>query len=392
MYRSYKVRLFPTPKQSKQLNDQLTGCRFVWNYLLELKESRYINSKKFLGKYEMINEITYLKKHYSWLKNVSISSMQQECIDLYGAYMFFFSGNVRHPQFKKKKSRKQSFPLSKDAGYVYFFDKKYAQIPKIGRILYKTNLNVPIGKNVKLINPRIRYVQSSKKWILTFSLECDSQASELSNDSMGIDLGVKKLAVVAIGDKQLVFGNINKSKRMKRLERKKKHILKSIVRKCLHNTELDTIAKGSEWKDSRQVDKYWQMYREICAKQTNIRQNYIHHITRQLVDMCPSRIVIEDLNVLGMLKNKYLSEAVNKQNFGEFRRQIIYKAEEKEIPVVLADRYFPSSKLCSCCGYKNKSLKLKDREWTCPNCGTHHDRDYNAAINLMNYTETQYNS
>lgn len=205
---------------------------------------------------------------------------------------------------------------------------------------------------------------------------------------MGIDLGVKELATVAVGDKKLVFYNINKSKRMRSLEKKKKHIKRAINRKYRTFNGCGTPKKGHRWNKSKNIEKYEQILREIETKQANIRKNYIHQATRQLVNMLPKRVVMEDLNVKGLLKNRHLSKAIFEQNFYFFIQTMQYKCEEYGIEFVLADRWYPSSKICSNCGHKKVDLKLKDRVYVCPVCGLEIDRDYNAAKNLMNYTNS----
>ena len=394
IYKTIDIRLFPTPEQEELMRKHNGACRFVWNKMLDLQETHYQSgNKNFLGGYKFASIVTEMRKQpeYSWMKEVAVHSLKITCSELGDAYMLFFNKTHGKPRKKTKKKSKISFPLRTDPNATYFLDNNYFVCPKIGRIKYKTKEKVPIGRKKSghnpICKPRIRYVNSSKKWILTFVYECENQVPELTGESMGIDLGIKELAVVAIGDKKLVFHNINKSKRVKALEKKRKHIKRAIDRKYRTYNGFGTPEKGQTWKKSKNIEKYEQILREIEAKISNIRKNYRHHVTKQLVNMLPARIVMENLNVRGMMKNKHLSKAILEQGFFVFKQTVIDKCKEYGIEFIQADRYFPSSKLCSCCGYKNKNLKLKDREWMCPNCGTHHDRDYNAAINLMNYTE-----
>lgn len=168
-----------------------------------------------------------------------------------------------------------------------------------------------------------------------------------------------------------------------------KHIKRVIARKYnAFNIEKELYIKGAVWNKSKNIEKYEQILREIEAKQSNIRKNYIHQITRQLVNVLPERVVMEDLNVSGMLKNRHLSKSISEQNFYFFIQTMQYKCEEYGIEFVLADRFYPSSKICSNCGHKKVDLKLKDRIYVCPVCGLEIDRDYNAAKNLMNYTNS----
>lgn len=387
MYKTYTVRLLPDLKQEELMYKHVNACRFMWNYMLELQNSRYKHGRKSLSAFDMMNEITFMKKQceFEWLKEVSNHSLQNICKDLDKAFKMFFNKTHGKPKYKSKKKNNISFPIRQDKNATYFVNENYIQIPKLKNVKYKTNYN--FTRETKLLNPRIQYIKSSKKWILTFAIECDSQTPKLSNESMGIDLGVKEQAIVAFGDRKIIFHNINKSKRMRQLERKKKHIKKTISRKYKTFNGKGTMDKGEHREKSKSIEEYEQILREIEYKIANIRHNHIHQITRQLINMLPKRVVMEDLNVSGMKKNKHLSKAISEQNFYFFIQCMKYKCEEYGIEFIRADRYYPSSKICSNCGHKKVDLKLSDRIYICPVCGLEIDRDYNAAINLKNYNK-----
>lgn len=198
---------------------------------------------------------------------------------------------------------------------------------------------------------------------------------------MGIDLGVKELAVVAFDEESLVFHNINKSKKMKNLSKKLKHLQRGISRKYEDNRV------GQKYKKTNNIMKEEMKLRKMHARIVNIRNNYIHQTTHSLVSLLPKRVVMEDLNVRGLMKNKHLSKAIQEQSFYEFIRQMKYKCEWRGIEFVQADRFYPSSKTCSTCGHVKSDLKLKDRTYICNECGTVIDRDYNAAVNLSRYVD-----
>lgn len=390
LYRRYTVRLFPTPEQEELMWKHVHACRFVWNHMIVLQQARYeLRKKSPMTRFMMSKEITLMlqQEEFGWLKEVSRSSLDTICKRLSDSYENFFNRNYKKPKLKSRKKSKATFPIRYDRSY--FYDKNCFVCPSIGHIKCATNHTVEIGRDTCLLSPFILYIPASKKWILSVVIKREKQTKKLTDKSMGIDLGVKDLAVVAVGEKKLVFGNINKSKRMRLLEKKKKHIKRAIDRKYRTYNGFGTPKKGQIWKKSKNIEKYEQMLREIETKMSNIRHNYIHQITRQLVNMLPERVVMEDLNIVDMLKNKHLSKMISEQNFYFFIQCMKYKCEEYGIEFIQVDRFYPSSKLCSCCGHKNKFLKLKDREWTCPVCGERHDRDYNAAINLMNYTENK---
>ena len=196
---------------------------------------------------------------------------------------------------------------------------------------------------------------------------------------MGIDLGIKDLAIVAYGDEKIVFHNINKSKRMRQLTEQVKYTQRAMSRKYEANKQ------GNKYVKTNNIIKLEACLKKQYARIANIRLNYIHQTTHILVSKLPCRVVMEDLNVMGMMKNGHLAHAVQEQNFYEFRRQMQYKCERYGIPFILADRFYPSSKTCSCCGHIKRDLKLSDRTYVCSECGLTIDRDYNAAINLSKY-------
>lgn len=375
MIKAYKVRLFPTEEQMEKIWQNIGASRFVWNYMLELQNKRYKDGEKHLGHFDMVKVLTELKKQdeYAWLKDADSKNANITCKDLDGAFKKFFKKQGGYPKFKSKKKSKASYPTNYER--VDFYD-NYVQLPKLGRVKYKSEYDMPLGKDAcKFTNPRIS-VTTKGKVILSFGMEYEPPKIKLNDYDMGIDLGIKDLAVVACGDNQVIYHNFNKSREMKQLTRKLKHLQRNVARKYRTN--------GS-WEKTNNIKKEEKKIKELSEHIANKRLNYIHHMTRELVNMKPKRIVIEDLNVSGMMKNKHLSKAVQQASFYEIRRQIEYKSEWMGIEVVLADRFFPSSKTCHKCGYVHKGLRLKDRTYVCPECGYAEDRDINAAMNLRDY-------
>ena len=232
-----------------------------------------------------------------------------------------------------------------------------------------------IPTDCKYVNPRIKY--DGINWYITVGIEDESHIGLPSNDGIGIDLGIKDLAICSDNNKHQ---NINKTQKVKKLEKRKRRLQRSISRRYEKNK------KGVSYCKTSNIVKSEKELLKINHRLTNIRQSYLHQITSEIIKREPSFICIEDLNVSGIMKNKHLSKAVQQQCFYEFRRQIEYKAEWNNIPVIIADRFFPSSKLCSCCGNIKKDLKLSDRIYRC-NCGNVIDRDYQAALNLKRYGE-----
>jgi putative transposase len=398
MIQGYKIRLFPTIEQETKLWEHVNASRFIWNYGLALCEERFKNKEKFLGKLKLRDILCKLKyqEEFSWLKGVSNHTVSNIAFDLYEAYSRFFDiqkqgkkfsdikikkfarlnkklttyDMLGHPKFKCKDKTESKFPVRQDAVY---FKNSFVQIEKIGKIKYQTNYNLLQGRDYKFSNPRIRFEYN--KWTLSFGIESENQAEELNDFSMGIDLGIKELAVVAVSDEMIKIKNINKTKRVKVLKHKLKHVSKVISRKYHTNGNYDK---------SKRIIKLEEIQAKIHYKLSNIRKNHTHQNTHKLVEMKPKRVVMEDLNVSGMMKNRHLSKAIQEQTLYEFIRQMKYKCEKKGIEFVQVDRFYPSSKTCSQCGNIKKDLKLKDRIYKCE-CGLEIDRDYNASLNLMRF-------
>ena len=377
MIKAFKVRIYPTKEQEALMWKHINCCRYVWNYMLALQEESYTNGEKHLSRFDMIKLLTLLKKDgtHDWLYEVSSTSLQIICSDLSDAFSRVFNKTARQPRFKSKKKAKPSFGINSQN--FYFKTESLLKVEKIGDVRYKTDFNFQIGRGFKFSNPRISY--KNNKWMLPFGMECENQAPCLTDKKVGIDLGIKELAVVAIDDEQLVFHNINKSKKMRTLNRQLKHTQRAISRKY----EANKV--GKKFVKTRNIERLEDKLRKLRARISDIRENYIHQTTHKIVSMLPSQVTMEDLNVSGMMKNQHLSKAISEQCFYEFIRQMRYKCAWNGIEFVQANRFYPSSKTCSHCGSIKQDLKLSDRTFVCSDCGFTIDRDYNAAINLMRY-------
>lgn len=376
MIKSFRIRIYPTKEQELLIKKHIGTCRFIYNYMLAEHDRIYKESGKIMSDYEMCNLLTPLKKQeeYIWLQEISNHSLQHICRDLNEAYKNFFQGICKYPRFKKKKEGKETYPVRSD---YFFFKDDGVKIEKLGTVKYKTDYSFPIGKGYKFRNPRISIDRG--KYILSFGMNCENQAKELTNKRMGIDLGVKELAVVAFGDEMYVYHNINKSKAIKDITKRLKHIQRSISRKY----EANKI--GNKYIKTNNIRKAENEMRRLYRRISNIRLNYLHQTTHELVSKLPKTIVMENLNVRGLMKNRNLSKAIQEQCFYEFTRQMKYKCAQYGIEFIQLPRFYPSSKMCSSCGAIKSDLKLSDRTYICVECGTVIDRDYNAAINMMNY-------
>ena len=383
MIKSIKVRLNPNNKQLTKLF-QYAGCdRFAYNWAISREQDNYKQGNKFLSDSELRKEFTQLKKQseYQWLNEVSNNVTKQAIKDACNTYKRFFKGQCKYPKFKSKKHSTPSF--YQDNIKIQFTDthvkvesfsmSKKQNKQKLNWIKLCEKGRIPT--DCKYMNPRFTY--DGLYWYVSVGIEVNDNTTLPSNEGIGIDLGIKDLAICSDGN---TYKNINKTQTVKKLEKKKRRLQRSISRKYEENK------KGASYCKTSNIIKSEKELLKLNHRLTNIRQNYLHQTSAKIVKREPSFICIEDLNVSGMMKNKHLSKAVQQQGFYEFRRQIEYKTMWNNIPVVIADRFFPSSKLCSCCGSIKKDLKLSDRIYKCE-CGNVIDRDYQAALNLKQYGE-----
>ena len=377
MIKSHKIRIYPTKEQEELIHKTIGCTRFVYNYFLQKTIDDYENGIKYPGKFGF--DLKSLKEEYEWLYEVSGYSEQQTLLHLDAAFKNFFRRvkKKQTPGFPKFKSKKKSKPsYSTRVGEI---QNKHLRIDKLGLVKYKTDFQLPLGRDFKLVNPVISYHRATNKYFISFGIEVENQNNILNDYSVGIDLGIKELAVIAYDDNSKFYHNINKSKKMKNLERRLKTLQRSISRKYEANKQ------GKKFVKTKNIEKAELELLKIYNKISNIRDNYIHQTTTEIIKLYPKRVVMEDLNVTGMMKNRYLSKSIQQQNFNKFINYMKYKCEFNNIEFIQVDRFYPSSKTCSCCGSINKHLKLKDRTFICPDCGSKIDRDLNAAINLSNY-------
>lgn len=368
MILSKKVRLYPSELQEKKLLQSVGTARFIYNWTLARQEENYKNGGKFISDGVLRKELTQLKKlELSWLNEVSNNVSKQAVKDACNAYKRFFKGLSDKPRFKSKRKSKKSF--YNDNVKLKVKKGKLVNIEKVGWI--KTNEQLPIG--VKYSNPRISH--DNKYWYISVGIEQEEIKEELTDVSLGVDLGLKDLAICSDGT---VYKNINKTYIVRKIEKRLKRLQKQVSRKYEQNK------KGKEFVKTKNIIKLEKQIQQVHRRLANIRNNYLHQTTASIVKTKPYRVVIEDLNVKGMMKNKHLSDSIRKQGFYEFKRQLEYKCKFRGIELVVADRFYPSSKTCSQCGEINKDLKLKDRVYNC-SCGLSIDRDLNASINLSNY-------
>ncbi len=369
MIKTFKVELAPNDKQCSLLHQAAGTARWAYNWALAKEKENYEATGKFLFDGELRRQLTQLKKtDFPWLNKYSNNVTKQAIKDCSIALKNFFRKNAEFPTFKSKHKTRPSFyhdPIKLK------MSETHVQLEKIGRIRLKERGRIPLDATYQ--NPRITC--DNGRWFIGAAVDVEQEVSIETSEPIGIDLGVKDLAIVSDGQ---VFKNINKSKRMKQLQKRVKRLQRRASRH--YSKEV-----GNRCKKSRGLLKLEKEVRSVNKKIRDQHTNHIHQMTRKLVKTKPEFIVIENLNVSGMLKNHCLARAIQDQRLGEVRRQLEYKCNWYGVRLIVVNRFYPSSKLCSDCGHKKPDLKLSDRVYRCIECGNVMDRDLNAAVNLMQY-------
>lgn len=382
-----KIKLKPTKEQEVLFWKSAGVARWAYNYFLSENENHYSEYLKGNRNTKTIKECD-VRKHINnvlkktthiWLNEVGSNVMKQAVKDADLARKRWFEGISNKPRFKSRHKSKISFYVNYESlkrmnngfkGEKIGFVKTYQQLPKL-------------KKGEKYSNPRISY--DGKNWFLSIGYNKEFEEVKLTGESLGIDVGIKELAVCSNNS---FYKNINKSKKVKCLEKRLKREQRKLSRKLESNIASYRKNRKPIYKtplrDMKNIHKQNQVIRNLYKKLNDIRNNHLHQCSNEIVKTKPSRIVMEHLNVKGMMKNKHLSKAIAGQKLYELKRQIQYKCKKYGIKFVEADKWFPSSKICSYCGQIKKDLKLKDRTFIC-SCGFKMDRDLNASINLANY-------
>ena len=385
--RTFKVRLYPTKEQEKQMFFQAGCARHVYNWCLAFQKSRYEDEN--IPKKEKFIPAKGLSKHFTAYKNQEGNKWLKDCdcMVLVIAYTdactsfknFFKRPEVGYPKFKSRNRTTPSFAPNYQAVKI---NENTVRLPKIGEIKLARKGYIPYEESemypkIKYVNPRVTY--NGIYWSISVGLREVKEKPELNPTSLGIDLGIKDLAICSDGT---VYKNINKTAHVRKLEKKLKRMQRQVSRKYEMNRQ------GKKYHKTNNIIKLEKQILKLQHRIADIRNNYRHTMTHQIVEKKPQRIVIEDLNVRGMMKNKHLSKAIGQQGFNEIKNQLTYKCDDYGIELVVADSFYPSSQSCSLCGYiriGKERLKLKDRTFICPECGHTMDRDLNASINLAQY-------
>ncbi len=383
MVKAIKVMLIPNNVQQTKLFQYAGASRFAYNWALAREKENYEKGGRFIPDTELRKEFTRLRNsdEYAWLLNVSNNVTKQAIKDACSAYKNFFKGLQRYPRFKAKKKSMPKF--YQDNIKIQFRDthvkfegfsfSRKANKQKLNWVKLAEHGRIPT--DAKYRNPRVSF--DGLNWWISVCVEFPDCRDRSNHDGIGIDLGIKDLAICSDGN---TYKNINKSQTVKRLEKCKRRLQRSVSRKYEHNK------KGGSYCKTNNIVKKEKLLLKVNHRLANIRKDYLNQTTSEIVNRKPRFICIEDLNVSGMIKNRHLSKAVQNQGFFEFRKQLEYKCNDRGIQLIVADRFYPSSKRCSCCGKIKKDLRLSDRTYKCE-CGNVIDRDFQASLNLKAYGE-----
>lgn len=370
--------LLPNNKQRTKLFQCFGVNRFAYNWALNRQQENYKNGGKFISAFDLQKEFVQLKSlpEYSWLNQYSSVVPEMAIIDACNAYKNFFRGNSKFPKFKSKEKSRPSFYVH---GNKIEFTDTHVKLMKLSDSTRKNRRKLnwvklaEVGRiptNCKYSNPRVTF-DGINFW-LSVVIGVEDSTEIPTNEGIGIDLGVKDLAICSDGH---VYRNINKTKEVKRLEKKKRRLQRKLSKKYATN-------KHEKTKNILKLEKE---LLKLNHRLSNIRQNYIHQVTAEIINRKPMFISLEDLNVSGMMKNRHLAKAIQEQSFYSFKETLSYKAKLNNIQIIEVPRFYPSSKTCSVCGTVKSDLKLSDRVFICPECGNKMDRDLNASMNLKNY-------
>ena len=379
LLKSFKTEINPSEEQKVKIRKTIGTCRFIYNFYLAHNKELHENGKKFMSsnKFRVWLNNEYVPKHpeYSWIKEAYSKAVTQAVNNGQTAFTRFFNHKSAFPRFKKKGKSNVKMYFVKNNPKDCLCERHRINIPSLGWVRIKEKGYIPTTKDGYLIKSGHVSIKADRYYVSVLIEIPDNRIANNSNEGIGIDLGLKDFAVVSNGTS---YKNINKSAKLKKLEKQLIREQRSLSRK------YENVKKGGPTQRAN-IQKQRLKVQKLHHRIDNIRTDYINKTIAEIVKTKPSYITIEDLNVSGMMKNKHLSKAVASQKFYEFRTKLQAKCNEHGIELRVVDRWFPSSKTCHCCGAIKKDLKLSDRTFTC-DCGYIEDRDFNAALNLRDAT------
>lgn len=375
MLKSFKTEINPTAEQITKINKIIGTCRFIYNFYIAHNRELYENGEKLMsGRVFSVwlnNEYLPNNPDKMWIKDVYTKAVAKSMEDGYTAFTRFFNNKSKFPRFKKKNKSDVKMYFVKNNKTDCLSERHRIKVPTLGWVRLKEKGYIPTSKDGFVIISGTISCKAGRYYISVL-VDIQKQDTEVDSDfGVGIDLGLKNLAICSNGS---IYHNINKTNNVRKVENKLKREQRKLSRKVI------SIKRGESTQKNfvKQKLKVQKLYQRL----TNIRTDYLNKTINSIVKTKPSYIVIEDLNVSGMMKNRHLSKAVVQQKFFEFRSKLVNKCKEIGIELRVVDRFYPSSKTCHGCGHVKRDLKLSDRTYRCSECGYTEDRDINASLNL----------
>ena len=374
LLKSFKTEINPTAEQKIRINKTIGTCRYIYNFYIDYNKALHDKGEKFMtGKSFSVwlnNEYIPDNPDKAWIKEVSSKAIKKSIEDGCTAFTRFFKHQSAFPNFKKKGKSDAKMYFVKNNPNDCKCERHRLNIPTLGWVRIKEKGYIPTTKDGWKIKSGTVSIKAGRYYVSVLVEVPDIKIANNSNDGIGIDLGLKDLAIVSNGQ---TYKNINKSARLRKLEKQLRREQRRLSRKYENLKEGEATYRNIQ----KQKIKVQKLYHKI----NNIRTDYINKTIAEIVKTKPSYITIEDLNVSGMMKNRHLSKAVASQKFYEFRTRLKAKCHDNGIELRVVDRWYPSSRMCHCCGNIKKDLKLSDRIYRC-DCGYIEDRDFNASLNL----------
>ena len=358
MHKTFKYRIYPNKAQQVLLQATFGCCRFVYNKTLDIRKTAYETDKTQLSKFDCINRMTALKDEYTWLRAVPAVCLVQSVDNMDKAYQNFFKSGNGYPKFKTKHRSRKSCRFPGQRSEV-LQDISCLKLSKLGLVKYKKDREF-VGSLHHIVITQESDGKYYASCLVATGVDAPEPQPVEASTTVGIDLGLKDFIVTSDGRKipnPRFYATIDR-----RIARLQKH-------------------ESRKTKGSKRRARIRLKINKLYVKKRNLIKNYIYHVAKTLLRESQT-LVMEDLNIVDMVKNHSLAKSIQNVCWGELRRVLEYKSQWLGHNLIFIDRWAPSTKTCSCCGFHNSTLTLSDRSWTCPGCGTHHDRDVNAAINI----------